>query len=234
MVGLRNSVGLALVCSLFWAGAVEAKGIYSFVDKQGVLHLTDRPNDPRYRPVLLANRPATPITASNKSGPTIYWTQKGKPGNGIRWVPWQYDHEPTGQPVSTWQQKRFREMVLAAAQRTGLSSALLHSIIRAESNFDPNAVSAKGAVGLMQLMPDTARLYGVQDITDPATNIHGGARFLADLLKQFHNNLELSLAAYNAGPTTVARYGGTVPPYPETREYIARVLRYYREYQQVM
>ncbi|MBF0401838.1 MAG: lytic transglycosylase domain-containing protein [Magnetococcales bacterium] len=125
-------------------------------------------------------------------------------------------------------------MVRAAAQRTGLSTALLHSIIRAESNFDPNAVSPKGAAGLMQLMPETARLYGVTDITDPETNIHGGALFLADLLKQFNNNLELSLAAYNAGPTTVTRYGRRVPPYPETRNYIARVLRYYEEYQKVM
>ena len=83
-------------------------------------------------------------------------------------------------------------------------------------------------------MPATARQYGVTDMTDPATNIHGGARFMADLLRQFNNNLVLSLAAYNAGPTTVAKYGGIVPPYPETQEYVARVLRYYREYQQVL
>ncbi|MBF0462136.1 MAG: lytic transglycosylase domain-containing protein [Magnetococcales bacterium] len=188
---------------------------------------------------MLAHRDGTTAAPSAaRRGPTVAWTRPGQPGLAtIRWVPLHYagaERDRVARPSSVWQRQRFGAIVLAAAQRTGLNCALLNSIIRAESDFDPNAVSPKGAVGLMQLMPATARLYGVTDMTDPETNIHGGARFLADLLRQFNNDLELSLAAYNAGPTTVAKYGGMVPPYPETREYVARVLRYYREYQRVL
>ncbi|MEO5362749.1 MAG: transglycosylase SLT domain-containing protein [Magnetococcus sp. DMHC-8] len=216
---------------LLWSAPVRAKEIYSFVDKHGVLHLTDRPNDARYRPVQLANHYVAKPTRPGTKGPAVYWTRDTRQGTMVSWVPLRYGRDG-GAPAG--QQQRFREIILTVAQQTGLQSALLHSIIRAESNFDPDAVSPRGAVGLMQLMPATARQYGVMDITDPATNVHGGARFLADLLKQFNNNLELSLAAYNAGPTTVIRYGGMVPPYPETRQYVDRVLRYYQEYQQVM
>ncbi len=239
---MTNGVALLLAVLLLWAGPVWAKGIYSFVDEHGVLHLTDRPNDPRYRPVSQVNRHIAKATRSGESGPVLYWkrdTQQGQTRESQavtvnRWAPLRLQEGTTDRSVLQWQQSRFDGMVRAAAQRTGLQQALLHSIIRAESNFDPSAVSARGAVGLMQLMPATARLYGVTDMTDPETNIHGGARFLADLLKQFNNNLELSLAAYNAGPTTVARYGGAVPPYPETRQYIDRVMRYYREYQRTL
>jgi hypothetical protein len=242
MVGART-IGLLLVVLVLWTGSAWGKGVYSFVDEHGVLHLTDRPNDPRYRPVSQVNRYVAKTTRSGEPGPVIYWTrdtQQGRtresPPETVRWQPLrlQGGGQSAGQPPSEWQQQRFDGMVQAASRSTGVSSALLHSIIRAESNFDPAAVSARGAVGLMQLMPDTARSYGVTDLTDPATNISGGARFLADLLKQFNNNLELSLAAYNAGPTTVTRYGGTVPPYPETRQYVARVMRYYREYHRAL
>ena len=241
MVGVRT-LGLLWVVLLLWAGPVWGMGVFSFVDEHGVLHLTDRPNDPRYRPVSQVNRYVAKATRSSAPGPVIYWTrdtQQGRtreaPPETVRWLPLRVEGgQPVGQPPPESQQQRFEGMVQMAARNTGVSTALLHSIIRAESNFDPMAVSTRGAVGLMQLMPNTARLYGVTDLTDPATNIDGGARFLADLLKQFNNNLELSLAAYNAGPTTVARYGGRVPPYPETRQYIERVMRYYKEYQRAL
>lgn len=235
MVGIGRRMGLVLLLSLFGVGSGWAKGIYSFVDQHGVLHLTDRPNDARYQPVLLANRYTDKKTTSSVGlGPVVYWTRDTQQGKRVRLTPLQGRDRGQSTGVSAWSQQPFSTLVRTAARQTGLSTALLHSIIRAESNFDPNAISPKGAVGLMQLMPETARSYGVVDSTDPEANIFGGARFMADLLKQFNNNLELSLAAYNAGPTTVVRYGGTVPPYPETREYIARVLRYYQEYQRVM
>lgn len=232
MVGFWSRIGLVLLLSLLGGRPVWAKGIYSFVDKHGVLHLTDRPNDARYQPVVLANRYATKATRLEGSGPVVYWTRDTQQDKRLSLTPLYGQN--LGQLTGASAGQRFGTLVQMAARQTGLSTALLHSIIRAESNFDPNAVSSKGAVGLMQLMPETARQYGVVDSTDPEANIDGGARFMADLLKQFNNNLELSLAAYNAGPTTVARYGRKVPPYPETQQYIARVLRYYQEYQRVM
>ena len=110
----------------------------------------------------------------------------------------------------------------------GLDPALLMAVAKAESDFDPKAVSHKGAKGLMQLMPETASDYQVEDIFDPRENLRGAAAFLRDLLNEF-GDLRLALAAYNAGPEKVRRYQG-IPPYPETRSYVRRVLRYYTLY----
>jgi soluble lytic murein transglycosylase-like protein len=107
-----------------------------------------------------------------------------------------------------------------------IDAALIHALIRAESNYNASAVSPKGAIGLMQLMPATARRYEVADPRDATQNIRGGVRYLRDLLDLFHHDLALTLAAYNAGEAAVARYGG-VPPYPETTSYVAKVLEFY-------
>jgi soluble lytic murein transglycosylase-like protein len=103
---------------------------------------------------------------------------------------------------------------------------LIHSIIKAESDYDCRALSDKGAAGLMQLMPATAAQYGVRDRFDPDDNIMGGVRYLKDLIKLFNNNTRFVLAAYNAGQNAIARFGG-IPPYPETLEYIRRVMADY-------
>lgn len=123
---------------------------------------------------------------------------------------------------------RFDEHIERSARYTAVSAALLRAVIVVESGFDPAAVSRAGARGLMQLMPATARSYGVSDVFDPAQNIHGGARLLRDLLKRYANDLELALAAYNAGVAAVERYGGRVPPFRETKLYVPRVLKVYR------
>jgi soluble lytic murein transglycosylase-like protein len=109
-----------------------------------------------------------------------------------------------------------------AALATGVDQALIRAIIHAESAYQSDAVSPKGAQGLMQLMPQTARMLQVSDPFNPAKNIDGGARYLADLLDQFDGDVTLAAAAYNAGPGAVEKYGG-VPPYEETREYVRRV-----------
>jgi soluble lytic murein transglycosylase-like protein len=119
------------------------------------------------------------------------------------------------------------EVIRAAAARSGLDPLLVHAVIRAESSYDPNAVSPKGAVGLMQLMPATAARYGVADAFDPAANVEAGARYLRDLLGMFGGDLTLALAAYNAGEGAVLKSGMRVPPYRESRDYVRRVRAFY-------
>ena len=116
----------------------------------------------------------------------------------------------------------YKDVIASAAADYGVDSALLHAVIHAESAFNPLAISTKGAQGLMQLMPATAGDLGVTDAFDAVQNIRGGARYLAELLKDFNGDSQLATAAYNAGPAAVQKYGG-VPPYDETRLYVQRV-----------
>jgi soluble lytic murein transglycosylase-like protein len=116
----------------------------------------------------------------------------------------------------------FDAIIASAAQRHGLSEDLIRAVIQAESAFDPRAVSTAGAKGLMQLMDETAKGLGVRDAFDPAQNVEGGVRFLRLMLDRY-GNVPLALAAYNAGPGAVDRYGG-IPPYAETQRYVKKVL----------
>jgi soluble lytic murein transglycosylase-like protein len=125
---------------------------------------------------------------------------------------------------------RYSPWINIAARTNGLDPGLLHAVIRAESGYNPKALSIKGASGLMQLIPDTARRYGVNNIYDPIQNINGGARYLKDLLAMFNNNVELALAGYNAGENAVIRAGNRVPNYPETLAYVPKVIGFYRTY----
>jgi soluble lytic murein transglycosylase-like protein len=127
--------------------------------------------------------------------------------------------------------RRFDPIVARAARVHGVDEALVHAVIFAESSYDPDAVSPAGASGLMQLMPATAAQYGVRDLFDPAQNVSGGVRLLRDLLAQFDGNVELALAAYNAGAGAVIRAGNRVPPRPETVAYVPKVIDYYRHFQ---
>jgi len=122
----------------------------------------------------------------------------------------------------------YHELVAAAASRYGVDAELITSVIAVESNFDPKAVSRKNARGLMQLLPETAARLGVKDVFDPAENIDAGTRYLRDLLQLYNNDLTLTLAAYNAGPDNVQKYG-RVPPFSETVSYVKRVKRNYEK-----
>ncbi|MGH8007361.1 MAG: lytic transglycosylase domain-containing protein, partial [Candidatus Binatia bacterium] len=123
----------------------------------------------------------------------------------------------------------FDRLIAAACHRYKVEFALVKAVMKAESAFDPSALSPAGARGLMQLMPDTAALHRVRNVHTPRDNIEGGVRHLRLLLDRFGGNLTLALAAYNAGPETVVRYNG-VPPYQETQEYVQRVLQYRQSY----
>jgi soluble lytic murein transglycosylase-like protein len=128
--------------------------------------------------------------------------------------------------------KPYSQIIHAAARRHRVDPALIKAVILAESKYNPEAISKKGAKGLMQLMPLTAKSLGVADIFDPEDNINGGTRYLKKLLDRFDGDIKLALAAYNAGSRYVKKYGG-VPPFLQTKTFIKKVLKYHREYRKV-
>jgi soluble lytic murein transglycosylase len=123
------------------------------------------------------------------------------------------------------------EIIRRNCEKYRLEEGLIHAVIKAESNYNSAAVSKKGALGMMQLMPGTARLLKVDNPLDPAENIGGGSRYLRQMLDEFNGNLDFAIAAYNAGPNAVKRHGG-IPPYEETRTYVKRVKQYLSTYRQ--
>ncbi|MCK5877509.1 MAG: lytic transglycosylase domain-containing protein [Candidatus Marithrix sp.] len=136
-------------------------------------------------------------------------------------------------PQSTFKiNKKHSELITETAINAQLSPELLHAIVQVESAYNSKAISPKGAVGLMQLMPATAKRYGVKDRTNPTENLAGGTRYLRDLLAMFNNNLSLALAAYNAGENAVKRYNNTIPPYRETRNYVKKINKLYAKFSQ--
>jgi len=202
--GRRERFFCVVLAALFWTPGVQAD-IYKYVDKYGRVYLTDRPEHRGYKLLLK--------------------TRKG----------WKPQAAPSTVNLNRLKSRKLYEMAIAkAALKYRLPNALLHAVITAESAYNPSAVSPAGAVGLMQLMPDTALRYGVMNRTDPEENIHGGSRYLRDLLGMFNNNLVLALAAYNAGENAVINYGNKVPPYSETQTYVKRVLEYYKQYRMTM
>jgi len=137
---------------------------------------------------------------------------------------------PVKEETTAERRARFAPFVAAAARAAKVEIALIEAVITAESAFNPGAVSKAGAVGLMQLMPETAEKYGVDDRWDPAQNILGGTRLLKNLLVKYDNNRELALAAYNAGEKNVEKARNRIPPFPETQKYVPLVLAYYQRY----
>lgn len=134
-----------------------------------------------------------------------------------------------GFPISSRAPGRLEEIIRSVSKRYGLDPHLVRSVIKVESDFNSQARSRKGAQGLMQLMPETARLYKVSNVYEPEENIDGGVRHLKSLLNRYQGDLRLTLAAYNAGINAVNKHGG-VPPFAETREYVRRVLNLYHRY----
>lgn len=192
---------LAVFSAAFLLASQEARAdIYSFTDERGVVHFTN-------------------IPSLDKRYKLIYREVRNiVPRSGQVWMPSEADIQ------------RFGGIIQNAASSHGVETALVHAVITAESGYNPNAVSRKGATGLMQLMPDTARRYGVQNMFDPVQNIHGGVRYLRDLLAMFNGNVELAVAGYNAGENAVIRHGNRIPPYAETVNYVPKVIGIYQRF----
>lgn len=129
--------------------------------------------------------------------------------------------------------KPYADEIALAAHEAGVDPALVHAVIQVESAYRANAVSEKGALGLMQVMPETARRFGVHDASEPKANLKAGTRYLRVLLDLFDQRIELALAAYNAGEGAVLRYAGNIPPYPETQRYVPAVMGKFNEWRVV-
>lgn len=141
-----------------------------------------------------------------------------------------YLREPRPARLTPGPPDRYDAIIDEAAQRHGVPQALIKAVIKAESDFDPQAVSGRGALGLMQIMPANLEVLAVTDPFNPHENIMGGVRYLREMLERFGQDLQLALAAYNAGPGAVEQYR-MIPPFPETQRYIQKVLHYYRLFQ---
>lgn len=199
-----NNLGAVLmVAALFALGGAARADIYMYRDGKGVLHFSNAPTGRGYRPFIADNSPVRLAALPTFRGPARL--------------------------ADPARRKRYDSLIREAARRYRVEPALVKAVIQAESDFVPYARSPKGAMGLMQLMPATARMHGVWQILDPRENVEGGVRHLRYLLDRYGGNLRLALAAYNAGVQAVSRHGG-VPPYPETTEYLDRVLRFRQMY----
>jgi soluble lytic murein transglycosylase-like protein len=194
---------LALLASTLGAPPARAGEVYTYTDADGVIHFTNAPTDPRFRKVKA------------RGGTSLYL-------GAARIREMRF---PSTQVLERW-----RDAIRVAAGRYGLPEALLLAVMAVESNFDHQAVSEKGAMGLMQLMPGTAKDMYVSDAWDPDQNIEGGARYLRLLANEYGGDMVLTLAAYNAGPDAVKRAGDSVPNIPETREYVRRVVALYHAF----
>lgn len=175
--------------------------IYKYTDKDGVIHFSTSPGN----------------------GARVYIKGNGSRGAAPGVVP----VPPSDHDVARY--TRYDDWIRAAATLYQIPEQLVRAVIRAESDYDPRAVSVSGARGLMQLMPETASLMQVRDIDDPRDNIFGGVRLLRILANEFNGDLDLTIAAYNAGDGSVIRFGG-IPPFSQTRGYVVAVTKYYRRY----
>lgn len=177
--------------------------------------------------LLISNEALADIFKFIDTDGRIYYTDKPKNSLYKRIIRTRPINYAAAVPFIGVNKKKFADLIAEAANRHQVDVRLLHAVIQAESAYDARAISSAGAVGLMQLMPDTARRYGVSNRNDPVQNIDGGTHYLKDLLRMFNSNLNLAVAAYNAGEGAVMRYNNSIPPYPETQNYVRTVMSLY-------
>ena len=198
---------LMLTGTLIAGMAVNAHAdIFQYVDDNGVVHYTNVPTSSKRKPakVYPEQKKQSPLTAA-----------VARPaGDGQR------NDSREAVPAS------YLNIINSACSRFGVDPSLVHAIVKVESDFNPFAISRKGAMGLMQLMPQTATTMNVRNTFSPDENIEGGVKYLRYLLDRYEGNISLSLAAYNAGETAVKKWG-TIPPYKETQDYVRKILQIY-------
>ena len=202
--GQKLNLLMFAACVIFIAPTAYAD-IYKYTDKRGRVILTDTPKNSKYVKLVKTWKGWVPLKTGSISYKNFEKNRKKHSGT-----------------------------INVIADRYKLPKSLIHAVITAESAYDSNAVSRAGAVGLMQLMPGTARRYGVKNRRNPYQNISAGTQYLRDLLIMYDNNLQLVLAAYNAGEGAVKKYNNTIPPYKETQNYVKKVIAYYHKYKQSM
>lgn len=222
---LRPVAGRVLAVLLLTAAPLAHADLYGYVDENGVAHLAARKLDARFRLVVSSGANADLRIAQGEA-------QTGLVSGADRSR--LYDALARHPNL-----RKLAPVIAQAADRFHVDAALLKAVIAAESGFDSDAVSPKGAVGLMQVLPATGERYGVRadarrtvadKLTDPRTNVLTGARYLRDLQARYPDRLELVLASYNAGEGAVARHADQIPPYAETQSYVAAVLELYRRF----
>ncbi|MEK6744874.1 MAG: lytic transglycosylase domain-containing protein [Nitrospirota bacterium] len=204
MTGIHRwsiAVGVLLLAGVITTANAD---IYQFVDENGVVHMTNVPGGRVKKPtkILMENRK----TASSSASPSRRTDNRSQLADSI--------------PVS------YINIINAACSRFGVDPSLVHAIVKVESDFNPYAISRKGAMGLMQLMPQTANTMNVRNTFSPDENIEGGVKYLRYLLDRYEGNISLALAAYNAGETAVKKWG-TIPPFKETQDYVKKILQIY-------
>jgi soluble lytic murein transglycosylase-like protein len=197
---MRNPLLFCLAALLLCPFTAQA-AIWGYVDAAGETHLADRKVDARYQLFQRDSQLNTDTATVPNAAPVRVNAQRVEP---------------------------YRKLVAKVAQQYRLDPLLMHAIISVESGYQPAALSAKGAVGLMQVLPETGARFGVSRLSNPKENLKAGARYLKFLLGLFNGDLPLVIAAYNAGEGAVQKYSNRIPPYPETQNYVARVRASYR------
>ena len=216
MIRRSHVFGLVL---LGLSAAPCSADIYRYIDENGGVHFSDVRVDARYE-LFMKSRPAPENSAAAETVQPAASVAAAAPAS------------PSFRPTKI--NARFADMVAQVAREQKVEPALLHAVITVESAYNPRAKSRKGATGLMQIMPDTGKRYGVTDLLNPIKNLTAGAKYLRDLLAMFGNDMRLAVAAYNAGEGAVMRNGNKIPPYKETQAYVPRVLQYYESYRSAL
>ena len=220
---MRRTIAASLLAILACSGAPASADVFGYVDAAGTVHLATEKLDERYALFLKSQPggPSSPASATNQAGAKDRTIDPAL--TKTRLFQRLVDHPNIA---------KYEPLIRAAAMRRGLDPELVKAVVAVESGFDPAAVSDKGAVGLMQVLPGTGERYGVRadrrqtidaKLADPQLNLDVGTRYLSDLVGMFPHRQDLALAAYNAGENAVVRYRNAIPPFPETQAYVKLV-----------
>ncbi len=217
----------AFLVAFIFSSAVFAD-VFKYTDKSGKIHYTDTPPNKNYKRIIRTKIVVRLRNKDNKLGNLSSFSKGGfsKSGKSLsRKAKARYTRMSHNAKAN---KKKYSAYVAQSAKKYNVDPRLVHAVILAESAYNPNAVSPVGAMGLMQLMPATAKRFGVTNRRDPRQSIDGGTHYLKILLKLFKSNTRLAVAAYNAGEGAVMKYNNSIPPYKETQNYVKKVLAFYQ------